>query len=110
DVGIVKGGGYLYFDFEREEYAGALELVFSGFLTVKAIGLITTRLPDGSKGFSLLIIVSAEFGTPFQLGFGFTLNALGGLLGVNRTMELERIAEGIRTGAIESVMFPEDVV
>ncbi len=110
DAGIVKGGGYLYFDFDKEEYAGALELVFSGFLTIKAIGLITTRMPDGSDGFSLLIILSAEFGTPFQLGFGFTLNAVGGLLGLNRTMELEVIAVGVRTGAIESVMFPEDVI
>ena len=110
DAGIVKGGGYLYLDFDKEEYAGALELVFSGFLTIKAIGLITTRMPDGSDGFSLLIILSAEFGTPFQLGFGFTLNAVGGLLGLNRTMELERIAEGVRTGAIENVMFPEDLI
>ncbi len=110
DAGIVKGGGYLYLDFEKEEYAGALELVFSGFLTLKAIGLITTRMPDGSDGFSLLIIISAEFGTPFQLGFGFTLNAVGGLLGLNRTMELERIAAGVRTGAIESVMFPNDII
>ncbi len=110
DVGIVKGGGYLYFNFDKEEYAGALELVFSGFLTVKAIGLVTTRMPDGSDGFSLLIIVSVEFGTPFQLGFGFTLNAVGGLLGLHRTMELERLAEGVRTGAIESVMFPDDII
>jgi hypothetical protein len=110
DAGIVKGGGYLYFDFDNEEYAGALELEISGIVTVKAIGLITTRLPDGSDGFSLLVIISAEFGTPFQLGFGFTLNAVGGLLGLNRTMELERIAQGIRTGAIDSVMFPDDVV
>lgn len=110
DAGIVKGGGYLYLDFDKGEYAGALELVFSGFLTVKAIGLITTRMPDGSESFSLLIIVSAEFGTPFQLGFGFTLNALGGLLGLNRTMQLELIANGVRTGAIESVMFPDDII
>jgi len=110
DAGIVKGGGYLYLDFEKEEYAGALELVFSGFLTVKAIGLITTRMPDGSDGFSLLVIISAEFGTPFQLGFGFTLNAVGGLLGLNRTMELELIGAGVRTGAIESVMFPDDII
>ncbi len=110
DAGIVKGGGFLYLDFDKGEYAGALELVFSGFLTVKAIGLITTRMPDGSDGFSLLVIVSAEFGTPFQLGFGFTLNAVGGLLGLNRTMELERIAIGVRTGAIESIMFPDDVI
>ncbi|MDH3638321.1 MAG: hypothetical protein OES09_07620 [Gammaproteobacteria bacterium] len=110
DAGVVKGGGYLYFDFDKEEYAGALELVFSEFLTLKAIGLVTTRLPDGSKGFSLLIIITAEFGSPIQLGFGFTLNGVGGLLGVNRTMRLEVIAEGVRTGAIESIMFPKDVI
>src|SRR5215831_5636073 len=45
DVCVVKGGGYLYIDTERGEYAGALELVFLGFLTVNAIGLITTRMP-----------------------------------------------------------------
>jgi hypothetical protein len=110
DVGVVKGGGYLYFNFDKEEYAGALEFVFSEIVTVKAVGLLTTRMPDGSKGFSLLIILSVEFGTPFQLGFGFTLNAVGGLLGLNRTMELERIAVGVRTGAINSVMFPQDLV
>jgi hypothetical protein len=110
NVAVIQGGGYLYIDVDKGEYAGALELVIAGFLTVKAIGLITTRMPDGSDGFSLLIILSAEFGTPFQLGFGFTLNAVGGLVGVNRTMELERLAEGVRTGAVESVMFPHDVI
>ncbi len=110
DVGVVKGGGYLYFDFEREEYAGALELVFSGFITLKAIGLLTTRMPDGSKGFSLLIIITAEFGTGIQLGFGFTLLAVGGLIGVNRTMLLQPLMEGVRTGAINSIMFPQDVI
>lgn len=110
DAGVVKGGGYLYFDFEREEYAGALELVFSGFLTLKAIGLITTKMPDGSKGFSLLIIITAEFGTGFQLGFGFVLLGVGGLLGLNRTMKLEALTEGIRTGSAANVLFPQDVV
>jgi hypothetical protein len=109
DLAVVKGGGYLYFDFEKEEYAGALELSVMSIITVKAIGLITTRMPDGSKGFSLLIIISAEF-TGIQLGFGFTLNGLGGLLGLNRTMQLEEIAKGVRTGGINSIMFPKDIV
>ncbi len=109
DVGVVKGGGYLFFDFEKEEYAGALELAIMDIVTVKAIGLVTTRLPDGSKGFSLLIIISAEF-SGIQLGFGFTLTGLGGLLGLNRTMQLEVIAEGVRTGGINSIMFPKDIV
>ena len=58
-------------------------------------------MPDGSPGFSLLIIITAEFGTGIQLGFGFTLLGVGGLLGLNRTMKLRRCAEGVRTGAIE---------
>src|SRR5215475_2466986 len=110
DAGIVNGGGYLYFDPDKEEYAGVLELSIVEIVTVKAIGLITTRMPDGSKGFSLLLIITAEFGTGIQLGFGFTLLGVGGLLGLNRTMLLEPLASGIRTGAINSVMFPPDPV
>lgn len=110
DAGIVKGGGFLYIDTEHGEYAGALELVFSGFLSLAAIGLITTKMPDGSSGFSLLIIITADFGPGIQLGFGFTLLAVGGLLGLNRTMLLQPLMDGIRSDAIESIMFPKDVV
>ncbi|MDD5265639.1 MAG: hypothetical protein PHO08_00740 [Methylococcales bacterium] len=110
DTGIVVGGGYLYFDFDREEYAGIMELAIAEIVTVKAIGLITTKMPDGSKGFSLLIIITAEFGTGIQLGFGFTLIGLGGLLGLNRTMNLPPLMEGVRTGAINSIMFPDNPV
>jgi hypothetical protein len=110
DAGAVKGGGYLYFDFEKGEYAGALELVISNFLSLKAIGLVTTKNPDGSPGFSLLLIITAEFSPGFQLGYGFVLIAVGGLLGLNRTMRLEPLVEGVRTGAVQSVMFPQDII
>ena len=74
DVGIVKGGGYLFIDAERGEYAGALELMFAEFLVDRAPSASSPRrIPDGSPGFSLLIIISVEFGTGIQLGFGFTL-------------------------------------
>jgi hypothetical protein len=110
DAGAVKGGGYLYFDFDREEYAGALELIFSEWIALKAIGIVTTKMPDGSKGFSLLIIVSVEFGTGIQLGFGFTLLGVGGLLGLNRTVKIDPLAQGIRTGSVNSVMFPQNII
>lgn len=110
DAGVVRGGGYLFLDYEKGEYAGALELSLAEIVTVTAIGLITTRMPDGSSGFSLLIIITAEFGTGIQLGFGFTLLAVGGLLGLNRTMRLDALTEGVRTGALESVMFPRDII
>jgi len=108
DAGVVKGGGYLYFDFDNEEYAGALELTFAEFLSLKAIGLITTKMPDGSDGFSMIIIITAEF--TIQLGFGFVFLGAGGLLGLHRTMKLEALAEGVRTGATSSIMFPTNVV
>jgi hypothetical protein len=110
DAGVVKGGGYLFFDFDRGEYAGALELVFSEWIALKAIGLVTTRLPDGSSGFSLLVIISVEFGTGIQLGLGFTLLGVGGLLGLHRTVNIDPLREAVRTGAVESVMFPRNVV
>lgn len=110
NAGIVTGGGYLYIDPDRGEYAGAIQLKFADFLTLSAIGLIDTKLPDGSPGFSLLIIISADFGAGIQLGFGFTLNAVGGLLGVNRAMLFQPIMDGVRSGAINSIMFPQDIV
>lgn len=110
DIGVVKGGGFLSLDPDRGEYAGALEFIFMEWIALKAIGLISTRMPDGSKGFSLLIIITVEFGSGIQLGFGFTLLGVGGLMGLNRTLKIEPLTEGVRTGAIESVMFPEDVI
>ena len=108
DAGVVVGGGYLFFDRDRAEYAGVLQLEI-GEIGVQAIGLLTTRMPDGSDGFSLLVIITAEF-PPIQLGFGFTLNGLGGLLGVNRTVVVDVLREGLRARTLDSVMFPEDPV
>ncbi|MFI0976330.1 DUF6603 domain-containing protein [Streptomyces sp. NPDC021093] len=110
DAGVVRGGGFLGFFPERGEYSGAMELEFADFLALKAVGLVSTRMPDGSKGFSLLIVLTADFGEGIQLGYGFTLLAVGGLIGLNRGMNLQALAEGIRTGSIESVMFPRDVI
>jgi hypothetical protein len=110
DAGIVTGGGYLYIDADRGEYAGALQLEIADFLSVAAIGLISTKMPDGSKGFSLLIIITADFGAGIQLSFGFTLLAVGGLLGLNRTMLFQPLMDGVRTGSIQSIMFPQDVI
>ena len=109
DAGGFKGGGFLMLDPERGEYAGALELDFQGMFSVKAIGIVNTKMPDGSPGFSLLIVISAEF-TPIQLSFGFTLNGVGGIIGLNRTLVVAALADGIRTNAIKSILFPENVI
>lgn len=109
DAGGFKGGGFLMLDSEKGEYAGALELDFNGLFSIKAIGIINTKMPDGSEGFSLLIVIAAEF-TPIQLSFGFTLNGVGGIFGLNRMIVVAALAEGIRTNAVKSILFPENVI
>lgn len=109
DAEVVKGGGYLFFDYENDKYAGVAELNIADVVNLKAICLLSTRLPDGSKGYSLLLIISAEF-TPLPLGFGFNLEGVGGLVGVHRTMVLDALQAGVRTGALDSILFPKDPV
>jgi hypothetical protein len=107
DAGVVGGGGFLSFD--DPEYAGILELEALDTIALKVIGLISTRLPSGQRGFSLLLIITAEF-PPIQLGYGFTLNGVGGIIGANRTMAIEVLRTDLHTGALESILFPPDPV
>ena len=114
DAGVVSGGGFLYIDEAKGQYAGGLQLKLTT-LSITAIGLLNTKLPDGSPirgpgglpGFSLLIIIAVEL-PPIQLGFGFTLNGIGGLLGLNRTMNLDALRAGVRNRALDSMLFPPD--
>jgi hypothetical protein len=108
EAGPVGGGGFVSFDEVKQQYAGALELLIPE-LSLTAIGLITTKMPDGSKGFSMLVIIAVEL-PPIQLGFGFTLNKVGGLVGVNRGFDTDALASGLRAGTLDSIMFPQNVV
>jgi hypothetical protein len=102
DAGPVIGGGALAADPERGQYVGEVHLQFEG-IAVRAIGLLTT----GSTGFSLLVLVSADF-PPVQLGLGFRLVGVGGLLGINRTVAVEALRAGLKTGALGAVLNPPD--
>jgi hypothetical protein len=110
NAGPVTGGGFLFYDKAKELYAGILLLEINETIMLTAIGLLTTRMPDGSKGFSLLVIITVEGFTPIQLGFGFTLNGVGGMLGVNRTVSTEFLQTGLRNGSLDSVLFPKDPI
>jgi hypothetical protein len=108
DAGAVKGGGFLTFDENAGRYSGVIELqVFA--IGVKAFGLLETKFPDGSEGYSFVIVIIAEF-TPIQLGFGFTLLGIGGLVGVNRSINEQALGDGVRTGALQHLLFPQNVI
>jgi hypothetical protein len=108
DSDFVTGGGYLFFDETKGEYAGILNLEIKG-ISLTAVGILTTKRPDGQEGFSLLIIISSEF-PPIQLGFGFKLNGVGGILGLNRTVVAEVLREGIKNRTLDSILFPPNPV
>lgn len=110
DAGVVKGGGYLFADHARGEYAGALELSF-GPVSVKAIGILSTRvpLPGGRTGWALLLLLYFDL-PPIQLSFGFTLNGVGGLIGLHHAVSLDALTSGMRDGVLDDILFPANPV
>jgi hypothetical protein len=109
DAGVAAGGGYISFDPDKGQYAGVLDVSILDMIQVKIIGVIDTIMPDGSTGFSFLLIITFDF-PPIQLGFGFTLNGVGGLGGVNRTMSIDALHAGFRAHTLDSILFPPDPV
>jgi hypothetical protein len=110
DAPVVVGGGFLFFDPQKHEYGGILQLEIAETISAKAIGLLSTRMPDGRKGYSLIVIITAQGFAPIQLGFGFTLTGIGGLLGVNRTVTVDVLRNGIKNGTLGSILFPADPI
>lgn len=106
DLGPISGGGFLSLDPDAGRYAGALALTVET-LGLSAFGVISTRMPDGSDGFSMLAFIRGEF-PPIPLGFGFTLNGVGGLLGINRDLNADALFAAVRSGQIGKLLAPED--
>jgi hypothetical protein len=106
DLGPASGGGFLSLDPEAGRYAGALALTVEA-LGLSAFGVISTQMPDGSDGFSMLAFIRGQF-PPVPLGFGFTLNSVGGLLGINRDLNADALFGAVRSGGVGKLLAPED--
>ena len=104
---LVQAGGYLEFDRALGEYSGTAAVGIAS-LALTAVGSLVVDLPD-PPGWSLLLTICAEF-TPLPLGFGFTLNGVGGLIGVGRTVDVKAMRRQLAAGALDAVMFPPDPV
>lgn len=104
-AGVINGGGFLGIDNTKGQYSGVFSVNVIG-LGVTAIAIINTR-PD----FSLLAVLAADFRpVGIDVGYGFTINAVGGLLGLHRSADLQALSEAVRTDAISNLMFPADPV
>lgn len=109
----LSGGGYLFFDPAHHQYAGvaALKLKTGAgqAIDLTAVGLLQTELPGNPDAYSLLLLITATF-NPIQLGLGFTLNGIGGLLGVNRATDTDYLRGLVRGGHLDQLLFPANVL
>jgi hypothetical protein len=108
--GAVTGGGFLFHDPAQHLYAGLMQLSLDDRFTLTAFGLIATRMPDGSRGYSLIIFITAEDFEPIPLGLGFTLQGIGGMIAVNRTFDQDVLRAGMQNDMLKSLLFPRDPV
>ena len=109
DAKLIQGGGFLSFEPDSGTYFGVVYLTIKRKFEIKAIGIIQTRMPDGSEGFSFLLIITFELPTT-QPGMGFRLEGIGGLIGINRTIDREALVVGMRDNTLDNILFPDDPV
>jgi hypothetical protein len=112
DAGPIKGGGFISFDRAKGRYVGILQVdVFA--VGVTAIGVLDTRDGAGAPlpppGYSFVLIIAARI-PHIQLGYGFTLNAVGGVAALNRRLDTAAVLAGIRQGGLQRILFPADPV
>jgi Family of unknown function (DUF6603) len=108
DTKHVKGGGYLFLDRDRGEYAGVLDVKL-GPIQVKAIGLLQTST-SGGDDWSLLIFLFGQFPPVPLLIPGLNWSGVGGMMGVRRGVDVEKLQTAARLGALDDILFPQDPV
>lgn len=107
-VDPVKGGGFLSFDPAHRSYAGVLEASVSlcgRGLDIKGAGL----LRETSDGFDFVLILSVEF-DPAPQFLGMSVNGIGGMVGINVAVDVDKLRSGVHDGAISRLLFPDDPV
>jgi hypothetical protein len=102
----VSGGGFL--QHRGGQYGGVFDVDLGAF-QVQAIGLLALPGPEGPLSF--LMLLSAGVPPPgIQLGFGFALDGVGGLIGVNHRVDEERLRGLVADGNADQVMFPDNAL
>jgi len=105
DFAPITGGGYI--QKLDTEYRGALALQFEKF-GLSAFAILNTELPGGQPGFSFAASVFATFNLP--LAAGFFLTGVGGMLGINRTVDTDAMRDVLFDGRLDDLLFPTDPI
>lgn len=105
DCSVVKGSALIGYDDVKKELFGAMELTIIEKFGVSALLMMTF-----GDNFSMVAMLSARFSPGIPLGLGFSLTAVGGMLGLHRMLDYDAIRQAVHSGTLESVFFVEDVM
>lgn len=109
NAGPIKGGGFFYLDPAHRTYAGVIEasldLCGKG-IQIKAAGL----LRETDSGWDFVLILSAQFEPAIEIFLGLTLNGVGGMLGINVAVSVDKLRGALHDGGLGRLLFPTDPI
>lgn len=99
----VSGGGVVR-RFDDGSYAGVIALDL-GFVAVQAVARF------GHSPTRFLAMLGVVFPPPgIQVGFGFALDAMGGLVGINHRIDVDALRGLVSDGHADRILFPDRIV
>ena len=111
DLPVIRGAGRLSHrttPAPRDDYAGALSVSLPP-LAASAYGVL--GLAGDGQPFSLLVVLGATFPPPgIQLGFGFAVSGVGGVVAINRRVDRDALLRAVADGTAANLLFPADPV
>lgn len=101
DTSCVTGAGMLNWD--KDKVTGAFSLEILEKFGVQTFFLLTM------DPFSFAGALNFQFNPGIQLGMGFVLNGIGGSLGINRGLSVDKLRTALYEGVLSSVLFVKDL-
>jgi hypothetical protein len=102
DAGFLRGFGSASREGPRFLAACGARL---GTVAVHAFAVL--EHPDGAPP-SVVALLGVRLVPGVQIGFGFQLTGVGGIVGVHRRVDSDELAARLRTGAAADALFPSD--
>jgi hypothetical protein len=97
---IVKGAGRLAR--VGDSFTGLLSVQMTP-MSVTALGTLDVRTG------AFLVVLGAVFPPPgIQIGFGFAITGVGGIVGVSRRIDRDALTRAVQDGTAASLLFPSD--
>jgi hypothetical protein len=100
------GGGALDYQTSPNQRLSGTFGMKIGIVQVAALAI----LEEAIGGFSMVTLLNARFSPGLQLGFGFAISGMGGLIGINRALDAGALEAQFRAGALTNALFGDDPI